>query len=229
MSADWFDRDGQLTTLSLERHLAGEIDVSAHLAKSPQCAARLAALQAHAAGPQLRPPQSTQAAPRWPIYGGLLAAAAAVAFFVLRPAAPVDDGIRVKGSFALEVHAHDGTRSRQVFDGDTVKPGDRLGFRAQTKTMGHLLILGRDARGDTYLVYPQTAAGSSAGLGPSETPRDLQQAIRLDALPGDEQILGVLCTDPVEMDAVAPIVAKGQAPDGCQLRRITLKKLPATP
>lgn len=229
MSTDWLSRDGHLTALSLERHVAGEIDAAEHLKACTGCAARLAALQTHAARPPLRPPQAAPPAARWPIYGGMLAAAAAIAFFVLRPSAPVDDGIRVKGGFTLEIHAHDGTRSRQIFDGDQVKPGVRLGFRVKTDRLAHLLILGHDARGVTYLVYPQSAGGASAAISPSETPRDLQQAIRLDAQPGDEQIIGLLCAEPFEKSSVAPSLAAGTTPAGCQQRRMTLKKQPAQP
>lgn len=225
MQDDWLTRDGHLTALSLERHLAGEIDAGDHLAACAPCQARFAALEADEAKVQLRPPRAAPAPSRWPLYGGILAAAAAVVFFVLRPTGgPVDpggaDGIRTKGGFAFEVHAHDGQRSRQLFDGDAVGAGERLGFRVQSDVAGHLLIVGRDGAGERWLAYPQQGGGASVAFGPSPL-RDLGEAIQLDATPGDEQLTALLCAAPVHRAAIG-----GEAPAGCRARRITLKKRP---
>lgn len=229
MSAEWMTRDGHLSVLSLERHLAGEIDASAHLSECATCAARWDALQADAAGPSLRPPVAPTATPRWPIYGGLLAAAAAIVFFVMRlTTGPIDDGdgIRLKGDFALEVHAHDGTRSRQVLDGDTVTAGERLGFRVKSTCGGHLLILGRDAKGEAWLAYPQQGGGKSAPFGPAKAMQDLKQAVQLDAAPGDERLDALLCDAPIDQATAAPILARGAVPPTCRLRQVTLRKKP---
>ncbi|MGK0359293.1 MAG: hypothetical protein ACI9U2_001595, partial [Bradymonadia bacterium] len=49
VTADSLTRDGHLTTLSLERHLAGEIDATPHLDSCDDCQERWIALQADAA------------------------------------------------------------------------------------------------------------------------------------------------------------------------------------
>lgn len=234
MRPDWLTRDGHLTDLSLERHLAGEIDVAAHLDGCALCRDRWAALEADEAAVVLRPPARvtppTGNGGRLMLFGGLLAAAAAVVFFVLRPAGtvgdPIDDGVRLKGSFAFEVHAHDGSRSRQVLDGDAVAAGERLGFRVKTSAAGHLLVLGRDGSGETWLAWPQQGGGQSAPFGPAVSARDLGEAVRLDTTPGDERLQAVLCEAPVTQAQVAPLLARGETPPGCRLRALTVRKAP---
>lgn len=225
MSPDDLTRDGHLTTLSLERHLAGEIDATSHLDSCGDCQDRWIALQADAA--LALPPLNVADQPtpsRWPMVAGVLAIAAGLAVFVLRPPpAGHGDGVRVKGGFAFEVHAYDGQASRLLVDGDAVAAKERLGFRVKSDTAGHLLILGRDATGSVWLAYPQQNQGASVAF--NSTPlRDLKQAITLDATPGDERLTALLCTAPTDAKTAGPVLARGETPDGCRLRQITIRK-----
>ena len=230
MTPETLTRDGHLTTLSLERHLAGEIDATPHLDTCSDCAARWVALQAEAAVPMPRPKTTAEApASRWPMIGGALAIAAALAIFVLRPAPTndIDDGIRTKGSFAFEVHAHDGTRSRLLLDGDTVAAGERLGFRVQSQHPRDLLILGRDGSGAYWLAWPQGVDHSQVFT--AQEARSLGEAVVLDATPGDETLFALLCDAAIDQAKAAPALTRGVAPDGCRMRQITVKKAGKTP
>ena len=112
-----------------------------------------------------------------------LAVAAAVTMMVMPPEPPpVADTFRVKGApFELEVHVHDGERSRRVSPGDTVRPGDRLGFRVRGAQEGHLMIAGFDATLEPYLCYPQGVPEQSAtSARASSGPDALQAAVELD-------------------------------------------------
>ena len=234
LTADHLTRDGHLTTLSLERHLAGEIDATPHLEACADCHDRWTALQADAALFTLRPP--TASAPTrsvWPMLGAGLAIASALAFFVLRPGpasgpglAPASDGVRTKGGFAMRVYAHDGTRSREVFDGDAVEPGDRIGFRLAIDTSGHLMIIGRDGANSEWIAFPQHMRGQSSPVVRKPGVLDevnLQETVRLDATPGDERIAAVFCAAPFDQAVAAQVFAEG-VPEGCRVRRITLRK-----
>ena len=151
--------------------------------------------------------------------------AAALVFLVIRPDPPPGDGVRTKGGFAFEVHLQDGAGSRLLIDGDSVAAGDRLGFRIKSDAPGHLLILGRDGAGEVWLAWPQTAQGSSAPIEPSAM-RTLDQAVTLDATPGDERLVALLCAAPVHQRDVASMLARAETPDGCRARPITLRKRP---
>lgn len=229
MSPEWLTRDGHLTTLSLERHLAGEIDASPHLESCEACMVRHMALLEDAITMPPAPPIAPAKAPSpWPLAGVILAAAAALVFLVILPTAPSNDGVRVKGSFAFEVHAHDGKTSRLLVDGDAVAAGERLGFRVKSDAAGHLLILGRDAADTIWLAYPQDGQGQSAPFEAGAL-RDLKQAVTLDATPGEERLIAVLCADPITQASAGPLVLKRATPEGCRVRQITLRKTAAAP
>ena len=178
-----FRRDGHLTDLALDQLLEdGTLEgTDAHLESCAVCRDRLAAANAvelpvlpFAEKRGLPPQASVAAQPAQPaaanrpwMWAALLvtAAAAAVLLAMAVPSVdePVDpDGIRIKGAaVGLQVFRDEGDRSERLRSGDRIAAGDRLGFRVRNRTAGHLMIVGVDARSETYLCYPQGLDGAS--------------------------------------------------------------------
>ncbi len=243
--AHLFRRDGRLSELTIDRLLLDDLGgaereaVEAHLARSPDCRAAVEAARGFDATHPLSPPGRVlpfrrRAARVWAPLAGGLALAAALALVLWRGPAggPPGDGLRVKGGrFELEVHVHDGTRSRRVSSGAPVRPGDRVGFAVESDRPGHLLLLGIDARGETYPCYPQTPDGRAAALAPSVGPRPLPAAVRLDATPGRERLVALFCPEPFSSADVARTLRAARAADplpvlrpGCTQREVVLVK-----
>ena len=104
------------------------------------------------------------------------------------------DDMRRKGeAFELEVYVHDGERSRLASSGDLVHVGDRLGFRLFPRFAGHVMIVGHDSSGQSYLCYPQDSGGRSAPVAALDEPLTLDQAVQLDETIGTERIVALLC------------------------------------
>jgi hypothetical protein len=163
--------------------------------------------------------------------------------------APEDDGLRLKGRalptrapvpterpFSWEVFVNDDSGTRAVVDGDTVYPGQRLGFRVHPRHSGHLLIVGVDDRGQDYLCYPQRQGGQGALVAASDKPYSLEEAVRLDEVTGHERLLALFCPEPVSLEQIGPALleaVRGGADElpvlrpGCAQRDITLLKEPA--
>lgn len=213
-------RDGHLSPLALERRRYDAPDpgrdafVDAHLAGCDACAATLAAAEdadrAFAIAPPTALLRAAPAAPAPPrrrtrtltLWLAPLAAAA-IALLILAPWRDAPDVTRLRGGpFDLEVWVHDGAEARQVATGDTVRPGDRIGFRVKARRPGHLLVVGVDAQGHVYICYPQEAA-ASAPIPVTPTPIELDQAMRFDAVAGRERLVALFCDTPIALDEVA--------------------------
>ncbi len=143
------------------------------------------------------------------------------------------DGFTRKGDgFALSVVIDDGEGGRLLSTGDRVRGGDRLGFRVHAEKPGHLMIVGRDERGDVYPCFPQAGKRAQA-IPASTTPVTLEAAIELDETPGRERIVGLLCPGAFDYDALvrALATAKPGAPllEGCQVEELVLEKPGGTP
>ncbi len=247
--SDLLTRDGHLTELSLERYLAGEVvsdEIQAHIDVCDVCAQRLESMRKDAASFIGRPPSPPQRSLA-PVYGALLAAAAAVAIYV---AIPQGDGsgnerepgtswvepaeyFRVKGSLNVEFFLNRSEVVTKAKDDDAVYAGDRVGFRVSTPTAGHLMIAGIDGKGEAYLCYPQDNGGRSKAFGPTKSLTTLDQAIVLDEILGREDLVAVFCEDAIEFQQVAGALKglrSGQSVDKilesqrCRQRTIRLMK-----
>lgn len=186
---------------------------------------------------------------RWYGLGGLIAAAAAILFVVwlnlphqqavapnnseTSPAPPTQDpeDIRIKGaSFSLEVLAHDSQNGiRPVNSGDTVFPGERLGFKVLARRSGYLMIIGLDDQGQDYLCYPQHNNSQAAPLGPTHQPLGLDEAVRLDEVLGHERIIALFCESPFALSDIRPnlsLPTQNPLRSGCIQSEIDLVKRP---
>ena len=91
------------------------------------------------------------------------------------------------------------TEPRLAVDREVVHPGDRLGFEAHPKRDGHLLVLGIDANGETYPCFPQNSQESrSVDAWPEARPLD--SAVELDTKKGQERIVALLCSEPLDFE-----------------------------
>jgi hypothetical protein len=251
---DFFTRDGHLTVLSLERYLAGEVGdstVQDHIGTCAVCATRLQALREDGAANHIQPralPKRSVA----PVYGALLAAAAAVAIYVAVPKEPgveqdptlstpwvePADYFRVKGSLNVEFFVKRAEHVTKAKDGDPVYAGDRMGFRISTPRAGQLMIAGIDGQGDPYLCYPQGNEGRSMSIGPTKSLTTLDQAIVLDEVLGQEDLVAVFCEEPFEFDRLSEALRRSRLEQkesafitsaGCRTRTIRLTKKRAEP
>jgi len=260
-----FTRDWHVLDLALERLVLDDLQpaearkVEAHLATCEACSQRHEAVAAEMAAPlpELAPggrgvPESSEGEGllqsvlrlRWFMGGvGATVAAAALALVVLLPR--IDDPrgteFRDRGSeLSFEVYRKDAKGAVRVQDGDGVRPGDRLGFRIGSQDDGHLIVLGIDSTMNPYPCYPADPGSGPAPWSSSPDPVQLDAAVELDATPGQERLLALLCGQPVGFDAVAPRLrtaasgaeAWGELPDlypGCLQRELRVHKLEAAP
>lgn len=236
-----FRRDGHLHDLAIEAILDGEIDPQSeeHITSCDLCLSRVDAARAYGEGVDLPPLQSQpqpvalRPANRSSRFGArlyaplLIALAAAVLLvaWVGRPDPVEGDGITLRGSgLGLRVYRDEGGNSRRLRDGDLIAPGDRLGFSVQNREPGHLMIIGVDSGDESYLCYPQRGGGRSEPVDASSAPRDLDEAIRMDDIPGEERIVAVLCAEPFDFEDLSEAVREGEPPQGCVFSDVTVRK-----
>ncbi len=251
-------RDGHLQDLALERLGIDDLPAAEahsahqHLDLCRACRARFQAIQVELAQPlpQLdgvpgsseRPARSGgQVVPlpvrrqRWFMGGaGAVVALAAGALLLVRGGD--DDGFRSRGGdLSFEVYRHDGQQTIRVRSGDGVRPGDRLGFRAASQADGYLLVAGVDSSLQAYPCYPADPDQPAPAWQASLQPRQLDGAVELDATPGQERLLLLLCDAPLTISEIAPSLQEAAASsaeqedlptldEGCLQRELRLRK-----
>lgn len=215
-------RDGHLTDLALEYLLDDEplSGTEQHLAACSSCASRLQAAR------ELEvPPRAVvrTGPPRWMFAAGAGLALAASALLVVSMPTP-GDGIRVKGAdVVLQVFRDEGPTSRQLFDGDLVQPGDRLGFRVRLRRDGHFMVVGTDGV-EAYACYPQGEAVTAVEVAGQDDAVELDAAIRLDDARGMERLVLLWCDSGFDFDVAAEVAMDGAVPPGCLVHDLTLEK-----
>ena len=252
--SDLFMRDGHLSDLSLERILAGELkDAHAlgHVQTCTVCKTRFEALQSHEQSFQAPPLSLPSVGPsyqpaRWIAPLVACAAAALLYFGVFRQPSPESsispqlhgrldgpDTFRIKGSVNVEFSVKRGDTVRALHTGDVVHPGDRVGFRVASPDTGYLMILGIDGRNEPYLCYPQNNGGRSKPFGPHTKLKNLNEAIVLDDIIGQEELVALYCRTEVTYEDMAEALKKRRTQPAlttvllnpnCRERRIVLDK-----
>jgi len=182
-----------------------------------------------------------------PVYAPLLAAAAALIIYLNVDGDPAghipakpgstwvepQDYFRVKGSLNVEFFVKRDQVVERAKEGAQVYPGDRLGFRVSTPTAGHLMIAGIDGKDEPYLCYPQNNKGHSNPFGPTKEMTTLDQAVVLDGVLGQEDLVAVFCASPFHFDTIAKALKGARSKDeralivqsqGCRERTIRLSK-----
>lgn len=209
------DDDRRLTDIELERHLAGDLSAARYAEATDGDRARLVELQAEAdaflrtvdVGNEVRriqqrmPDKPKRSWLRWLAPGFALAAAAAIAMFVLRPKHEPDITLK-GGAVALIVHRATSGVSERLDDGDTVVPGDRIRFEVDAPRKGYVALVGVDGSGKQTIYYKDVAYTPENRL--------LPDAIQLDATPGDEHFTLLFSTEPFDVNAPSSSVMRDE-------------------
>jgi hypothetical protein len=221
-----FDRHGHLLELGAYRLVQGECspteeaEAQAHLEGCALCQERMAlsreqvgaALPPMPALPETAAPEPSPAVaevvplrPRrapWIAAAGGVMALAAAALITFRPA-PDEVYTTRGGPDWFQLYRSDGDVVTRVSTGETVAPGDRIGFSVDPGEAGaHVLIFGLDSTGALYPAWPGGNTPAAGWLPGAEEPVDLALAILLDDTPGTEHIVALACQEPLAWGAL---------------------------
>lgn len=122
----------------------------------------------------------------------LAGAAAAVAIVALRPAdtGPADV-LRPKGALALHVYRLVDGHAQEAVSAEAFAPGDRLRFKVNLPSEGHVAIFGVERSGKLYTAWP-LEEGTDTHLNAGDD-LELPGAVKLDETPGEEILYLVHC------------------------------------
>ncbi|MFL5309571.1 MAG: hypothetical protein ACJ79H_03855, partial [Myxococcales bacterium] len=195
-----------------------------HLLACARCAGAVGAMRAvrDEALPPLRVVPLSPAARRWPraaAAGLAVAAAAASLLLVVRP-----PGQRLKGpGFALRMYVEHAGDVRPAMPGEVIAPGDAVRFAVTAPANGYVAVLSLDPTGRGSVYFP-LGARAEAVAPAGEVP--LPIGTRLDATVGEERIVGLFCSSPVELEPLRLQLERGGAlfPEGCQVTRWSFVK-----
>ena len=218
-----------LSALQLDRFLAGELDelamrrVRQHVAECSHCAAALDGLKA--AGDEPLPalcvvPLAGRAR-RWPGAIATAAGIAAAASLLLLVRLP---GERLKGSgFALRMYVEHAGEVRAAGPGETVAPGDAVRFAITAPAKAYVAVLSLDPKARASVYFPLGGRAEAVEPGADVL---LPLGTRLDATVGEERIVGLFCSSPVEVEPLRVQLERGSvlASDGCQVTRWSIVK-----
>ena len=218
------------SALQLDRYAMGELDaeeaaqVAAHLGSCRRCGEAMDALRATAAEPlpPLRPVEVAPPPPRISrrsVAAGIGLALAASVVMMVRPF-----GERTKGPrFALGMYVEHAGDVRRAGPGEVVSAGDALRFTVTAAEPVYVAVLSLDHAGNASIYYPPTGRA-----GPVQPGHDvpLPLGTRLDAILGEERIVGLFCAAPVELEPLRAGLARGDVsfPEGCQVTRWSFVK-----
>ncbi|MBT8452345.1 MAG: DUF4384 domain-containing protein [Deltaproteobacteria bacterium] len=225
--------DGCVSDFELDRLVVEELTateraaIQARVEACPHCQARLESLLRERRDFASRPD------PIWlgrgrkqrliTAVGAAVAVAAAALLFVR---APVEEPgvIRLKGPerFGFIIVAPGG-EVRGDQDTGIASPGDELQWRFRTAQRRYIAVLAKDATGRAILFYPEAARAKAIEPGPE---RSLGMAVELDETLGEEEVIGLICTDAVALEPIRKALERGTAgfPAACNLHRYRLTK-----
>jgi hypothetical protein len=218
-----------LSALHLDRFLMGELDtaeaerVRAHLAGCARCTEAVDGLRT-VRDERLPPLRVVPLAPRPRLWlraaaAGLGIAAAASLVLVFRPS-----GERVKGpGFSLHMYVEHGGEVRRAGPGETVAAGDAVRFAVTTPAKAYVAVLSLDPEGHGSIYFPIGARAEPVEAGAEVA---LPLGTRLDATVGEERIVALFCTSPIELEPLRVQLERSgvSVPDGCQVTRWSFVK-----
>ncbi len=222
-----------LSDFAFDRLIAGELDHTPaasqqreHIAACPLCAARFAALTAQAEAfrrTPLRRAQNVTRNRRSPLRRALplLLAAAAAAFVVLLTRPPAPDGPRIKGGIQLSVYIkHPGGAVEQLLPGGAASPRDALRFRVSTPHKGFLALISIDGAGTVTSYLPPARELPPLPAGDNQL---IDGGIELDEVLGPEQLVVLVCPEPLEVAQVLAGTKRALTESGQVPARMDLK------
>ncbi len=166
------------------------------------------------------PPWWRRLLPSGPVAAGLSAlAAAAITIVVFQDPGP---SVRPKGGADLSFVVR---RGDAVVPGDPealYHAGDRLQLRYSTAAHTHVLVVGRDGRGEVAPWYDDD--GLSVAIAPGRD-KLLQGSVILDESPGPERVYACFSRLPIPVSDLTTSVSRGIAPpSACEMVELTLRK-----
>jgi hypothetical protein len=183
-----------------------DAEATAHIASCERCRADLEAAEAACARFTRdvfpRTVANIRERRRWKLGLAMLApvlAAAALAIWFLRPHAPDDDDIRIKGELTFQVFAKRGDAIIPVRDSTRLAPGDQIRFVVGCGTPAYLLVASIDGAGHATIYYPY---GGTRSARADAAPTELPGSIVLDASPGPERVFALVSDTPLETSDV---------------------------
>ncbi|HEY3448601.1 MAG TPA: DUF4384 domain-containing protein [Myxococcales bacterium] len=242
--------------LALETYLVapGRTPASGHLDSCAECQARLARMRAEGeefrrevlpatVGAVLEAGAPARASRRnpwfvWAPVPAFAAAAAALAFLIVRPASPGADYLGVKGAglvlAAFSSSSSAGGPGQPVEDGATVPATAALRFRVRAAAPCWLWLVSVDAGGQVSRLYPVDGASGAQVRGEQSLPGGAV----LDGSAGPERLFAVCTAQPwpfASLEAAAKasvggdvrrVKALGGAPAGAAQASLLLEKRP---
>jgi uncharacterized protein DUF4384 len=210
-----------LSSLRLDRWMMGELgasdaeSVGTHLSACAACSTAVAGMRGVREEVRALPlpavlirPPLRRRLPR-AAFAGLGLALAASLVVMLR----TDLGERRKGpGLGLAMYVQHGSEVRRAAPGESVAPGDAVRFAVSTPIPAFVAVLSVDPSGRASVYFPQ---GPRAVQVPAGTEVPLPLGTLLDETTGEERLLGLFCTTPVELEPIR--LALQQAQDGAPL------------
>ena len=211
---------------------ARETNARSHLVGCASCSARLSEMETtraqFAQAPSILPALSSRsraarrpAFSRW-LYGGAgsVLAAAMVLFALLRP---TSEPWRSKGSEHLQLFIRHEGEVRPGISGEVVAPGDRLQFTYTLAESRYFALLSRDGANLVSVYFPD--GRTAVRLEPGRD-LELERSTILDETLGHEELYGLFCVDPIEIELARKSLMAGGVPTiaGCTIERFQLEK-----
>ena len=210
-----------LSAFRLDRWMMGELgasdaeSVGTHVSACATCSTAVAGMRGVREEVRALPlpavlvrPPLRRRLPRAAVAGLGLALAASVVV-MLR----TDLGERRKGpGLGLAMYVQHGSEVRRAAPGESVAPGDAVRFAVSTPVPAFVAVLSLDPAGKASVYFPE---GPRAAQVPGGAEVPLPLGTRLDATTGEERLLGLFCTQPVELEPIR--LALQQAQDAAPL------------
>ena len=116
--------------------------------------------------------------------------------------------------------AHAGRRLVEIAG---VAPGDAVRFTVTTPAKAYVAVLSLDPEGRASVYFPLGSRAEAVAAGAELT---LPLGTRLDGTLGEERIVGLFCSSPVELEPVRLQLEHGEsiASEGCQVVRWSFVK-----
>jgi hypothetical protein len=238
--------EGCISDLAFDELHVGEIEASArlplqaHLASCARCREHGEALRRErneliarapdlaALSPTRSPATRSKLRSRAVVLTTVLAAAAAVLLMLVpkeqEPRAPT----RSKGAPLLGLVIKRGEQVFRAESGARARAGDLVRFTYSSERARHLAVIGLDARAaQVYFPTAESASGRAAQRVPAGSDAALDFSVELDATPGDEQVYGLFCDEPIALEPLrAALEHKRALPEleGCAVDHLVLHK-----
>ena len=246
--------EGCISDLAFDEWRAGELDrdsiecYEAHLLTCERCQRRHDTIEAETEAflekhPRLELPAGRPVGKVTPLRpkrgqwlawasGGVALAAAATFALVLRP--PADDAgdlasgqpglVRMKGSSYIRFFVKHGDQVRRGGDEQVVHAGDQLRFTLTSDRPQQVAILSLDAARVASIYYPRGAESVAVGAVRDQV---VGSSVLLDKTLGKEQIWGVFCEAPFDVEALRVALSEqGKLPPlpECSVDELTIFK-----